>query len=76
MRNKQDTLAKLKLKVNRDKSNTGSTLKLKFLGYCLYKARGKAGIRPHQESIKRFKDRIRQITSRKRGRSIQQTLKE
>ncbi|OWZ82616.1 group II intron maturase-specific domain-containing protein, partial [Natranaerobius trueperi] len=42
----------------------------------LYKARGKAGIRPHQESIKRFKDRIRQITSRKRGRSIQQTLKE
>ncbi|WP_420811501.1 group II intron maturase-specific domain-containing protein [Natranaerobius trueperi] len=67
---------KLKLKVNREKSNTGSPLKLKFLGFSLYKVRGKAGIRPHQKSIKRFKDRVRQITSRKSGRSIQQILKE
>ncbi|OWZ84118.1 group II intron reverse transcriptase/maturase, partial [Natranaerobius trueperi] len=67
---------KLKLKVNRDKSNIGSPLKLKFLGYSLYKVRGKVGIRPHQKSVKRFKDRVRQITSRKRGRSIQKILKE
>ncbi|OWZ82677.1 group II intron reverse transcriptase/maturase [Natranaerobius trueperi] len=67
---------KLKLKVNRDKSKTGSPLKLKFLGFSLYKVKGKVGIRPHQKTVKRFKDRVRQITSRKRGRSTQKILKE
>ena len=67
---------KLKLKVNREKSKTGSPLKLKFLGFSLYKVGQKLGIRPHQKSIKRFKDRVRQITSRKRGRAIGQILHE
>jgi group II intron reverse transcriptase/maturase len=67
---------KLKLKVNQEKSKTGSPLKLKFLGFSLYKIGKKTGIRPHQKSIKRFKDRVRQITSRKRGRAIDQILHE
>jgi RNA-directed DNA polymerase len=67
---------KLKLKVNREKSKTGSPLKLKFLGFSLYKTGKKTGIRPHQKSIKGFKDRVRQITSRKRGRAIEQILHE
>lgn len=67
---------KLKLKVNREKSQTGTPLKLKFLGFSLYKTGKKTGIRPHQKSINRFKDRVRQITSRKRGRSIEQILHE
>ncbi|WP_158212475.1 reverse transcriptase domain-containing protein [Natranaerobius trueperi] len=67
---------RLKLKINREKSKTGSPLKLKFLGFSLYKAKGKIGIRPYQKSVKRFKDRVRQITSRKRGRSTQKILKE
>ena len=67
---------KLKLKVNREKSKIGSPLRLKFLGFSLYKTKRKTGIRPHQKSIKRFKDRIRQITSRKRGRSAGQMLRE
>jgi len=67
---------KLKLTVNREKSQTGTPLKRKFLGFSLYKTGKKTGIRPHQKSLKRFKDRVRKITSRKRGRSIKQVLYE
>ena len=65
---------KLKLKVNREKSQTGSPLKLKFLGFSMYKTGKKAGIRPHSKSIKRFKDKIRELTSRKQARSIENIL--
>ena len=65
---------KLKLKVNREKSQTGSPLKLKFLGFSMYKTGKKAGIRPHSKSIKRFKDKIRELTSRKQARSIENVL--
>jgi hypothetical protein len=66
---------KLKLKVNQEKSQVGSPLKLKFLGFSLYKTGKKTGIRPHGKSIKRFKDKIRELTSRKQGKSIEQILK-
>jgi group II intron reverse transcriptase/maturase len=62
--------SKLKLKVNLEKSKTGSPLKLKFLGFALYKIRGLTGIRPHEKSLKRFKEKIRELTSRKQGRAI------
>jgi RNA-directed DNA polymerase len=64
----------LKLTVNREKSQTGSPLRLKFLGFSLYKVKGKAGIRPHQESLKRFKEKIRELTSRKQARPVEQIL--
>lgn len=67
---------KLKLKVNRKKSQTGSPLKLKFLGFSLYKTGKGLGIRAHEKSIKRFKDKVRQITSRSRGRNIKGLLQE
>jgi RNA-directed DNA polymerase len=60
--------------VNREKSQTGSPLRLKFLGFSLYKVKGKAGIRPHQESLKRFKEKIRELTSRKQARPVEQIL--
>ena len=63
---------KLKLKVNREKSKAGSPLKLKFLGFSLYRIGKKTGIRPHEKSLKRFKDKIRELTSRKQARSIEQ----
>ena len=66
---------KLKLKVNQQKSQVGSPLKLKFLGFSLYKTGKKAGIRPHGKSIKRFKDKIRELTSRKQARSVENILK-
>ncbi len=65
---------KLKLKVNRDKSQVGSPLKLKFLGFSMYKTGKKTGIRPHAKSIKRFKEKIRELTSRKQARSIENIL--
>jgi group II intron reverse transcriptase/maturase len=61
---------KLKLKVNQEKSRTGSPLELKFLGFTLYKMGEVAGIQPHAKTIKRFKDKIRELTSRKLGKSI------
>jgi group II intron reverse transcriptase/maturase len=60
----------LKLKVNQEKSQVGSPLKLKFLGFAMWKINGKTGIRIHEKSQKRFKDRVRQITKRNRGRSV------
>lgn len=66
---------KLKLKVNRKKSQVGSPLRLKFLGFSMYKTGKKAGIRPHSKSIKRFKDKIRELTSRKQARSVELILK-
>ena len=65
---------KLKLKVNKKKSKTGSPLKLKFLGFSLYKTGKGTGIRPHEMSLKRFKDKIRELTSRKQARSMDEIL--
>ena len=66
---------KLKLKVNRTKSQVGSPLKLKFLGFSLCKIGKRTGIRPHGKSVKRFKDKIRELTSRKQARSVEMILK-
>ncbi|MBR2175381.1 MAG: group II intron reverse transcriptase/maturase [Clostridia bacterium] len=65
----------LKLKVNRKKSQVGSPLRLKFLGFSMYKTGKKAGIRPHGKSIRKFKDKIRELTSRKQARSVELILK-
>jgi hypothetical protein len=66
---------KLKLKVNREKSKTGTPLKLKFLGFSLYKTGKKTGIRPHEKSLERFKDKIRELTSRKQALPIEVILR-
>lgn len=65
---------KLKLKVNQEKSQIGSPLKLKFLGFALYKTGKKVGIRVHEKSLKRFKAKIRELTSRKQGKSLGEIL--
>jgi group II intron reverse transcriptase/maturase len=61
---------KLKLKVNKDKSQVGSPSRLKFLGFAMWKIKGKTGIRIHEKSEKRFKDKVRQLTKRNRGHSV------
>lgn len=61
---------KLKLKVNQEKSKAGSPLKRKFLGFSLFKTGKETGIRPHAKSIEKFKDKIRQLTSRKQANAI------
>jgi len=65
---------KLRLKVNRAKSETGSPLKLKFLGFSLCKIGKRTGIRVHQKSLKRFKETVRKLTSRKQSKSIEEIL--
>lgn len=61
----------LKLKVNQKKSCIGSPTKLKFLGFSLYPSKGETKIRAHEQSLKRFKDKIRKLTARNQGRSIE-----
>ena len=67
---------KLKLKVNRKKSTTGSPMKVKFLGFSLYGRKEGIGIRVHEKPLKRLKDRLKEMTSRKRGGTIEQILEE
>ena len=62
---------KLRLKVNREKSKTGNPLERKLLGFSLYKTEKKSGIRPHEKSLKKFKDNVRKSTSRKQGIPIE-----
>jgi len=56
--------------VNKSKSQTGSPLQLKFLGFSLKHFKGKTGIRPHPKSLEKFKERVRELTSRKQAAPI------
>ena len=64
---------KLKLRVNREKSAVAPAGERKFLGHRLL-LNGKLGISPN--SVKRAKERIRQITRRNRGVSWAQVIVE
>jgi group II intron reverse transcriptase/maturase len=67
---------KLKLKVNRKKSAVGSPLKRKFLGFSLYRRKDGIGIRVHEKPLQRLMDRLRSLTSRKRGGKMERILQE
>ena len=67
---------KLKLKVNQKKSATGSPLKLKFLGFSLYRRKREIRIRIHEKPLKRLKERLKATTSRKRGGKVEQIMEE
>jgi RNA-directed DNA polymerase len=64
---------RLRLRVNRDKSAVGHVSERKFLGYRLLPD-GRLGIAP--KSLSRAKDRIRQITRRNRGVSLERMIDE
>jgi RNA-directed DNA polymerase len=65
--------AKLKLRVNREKSAVARVEERKFLGYRLL-SDGRLGIAP--KSLTRAKDRIRRITRRNRGISLERMIRE
>ena len=67
---------KLKLKVNRNKSAVGSPLKLKFLGFSLYRSKEGIRIRVHEKPLKRLVERLKALTSRKRSGTIEGILRE
>lgn len=62
---------RLKLKVNKEKSAVDRPWKRKFLGFSFYFKGDEVGIRPHEKSIKRLKDKIREITNRNIGISME-----
>ena len=62
---------RLKLKVNREKSAVDRPNRRKFLGFSFYIVKGKARNFIHKKCIERFKAKIRIITSRSNGRSME-----
>lgn len=58
---------RLKLKVNREKSKVVSASVATLLGFGFYFTRGGVRIRADPKALKRFKDRIRELTSRRRS---------
>lgn len=66
---------RLKLKVNEEKSAVDVPCKRKFLGYS-FTNEGKPRLRIAPKSLKRFKERIREITGRNRGISLTRMVKE
>ena len=62
---------RLKLKVNRDKSAVDYPTNRKFLGFSFYRIRGVTRIRVHPKSLKRLKARLKELTGRSIGISME-----
>ena len=68
---------KLKLKVNTQKSKVDIAYKVRFLGYSYYvSSKGKVSLRLGSGVAKRAKDKIRVITKRNRGKSLNSIISE
>lgn len=68
----------LHLTVNREKSRTVSVFAIrnfKFLGFCFGKGRNGVYIRVHRKAWKKFKDKLKTLTSRSRCGSIVNAMK-
>ena len=75
MQTMEKIMGKLKLKINREKSAAGSAMKRKFLGYGLWDASGRqVKRRVAPQALKKFKERVRSLTSRTCGRSMEQVI--
>jgi group II intron reverse transcriptase/maturase len=57
---------KLKLKVNRTKSRVTRPWESKLLGYSFHRKKGETGLKIAESSIKKYKTKVREITSRSR----------
>jgi RNA-directed DNA polymerase len=69
--------AKLKLKVNEEKSTVARVWERKFLGYSFWVAKGQTvRRRVAPKALKDFKHRVREITSRNGGRSLAKVVEE
>ena len=67
---------KLKLKVNEAKSSVTQPGYTKYLGFGFTISKTNPRIRIHSKSLKRFRERVLEITVRTRGRSINQVITE
>jgi len=76
MKNLKDVIEnKLKLKINESKSAVDLVSKRKFLGFSFYFSKDGVQIRVHQKSYNRFKEKIRKVTNRNSGISMEYRLK-
>lgn len=57
----------LHLKVNRDKTIVAHIKNVKFLGYGFYFTKDGCRLRTHSKSVRRMKDKIKELTSRSNG---------
>jgi hypothetical protein len=64
--------AKLALKVNESKTAVAEVWGRKFLGYCFWAHKDEAKRAVATQALAKMRERIRQLTSRTRGRSLQQ----
>ena len=66
----------LKLKVNRKKSKVDRPWRFKFLGFSFYYSyqKGEYSVRVHEKSIKRFKAKLKTLTGRSKGISMDDRL--
>ena len=55
---------KLYLKINLEKTTVNHISKVKYLGYSFYRYKGKCRMRVHPKSIKKMKNRLRELTVR------------
>jgi len=62
---------RLKLKVNREKSAVDYPTNRKFLGFSFYYFKGMTRIRVHSKSLKRLKDKLKELTGRSIGISME-----
>ncbi len=65
---------KLKLRVNEKKSAIDIVTRRKFLGFSFYFSKDGAQIRVHLKSLRRFKEKIKEITNRNKGISLEYRL--
>lgn len=66
---------KLKLMINEEKSAVASPTKRKFLGYSFYTGKKGYQLRVHPKSIKKIKNKIRDITNRNRSMNFEARVK-
>lgn len=66
---------RLKLRVNEQKSAVDRPWRRKFLGFSMYKSR-KVGTRLAPESIRRLKDRLRELTRRNRSQNLKERVRQ
>jgi RNA-directed DNA polymerase len=62
----------LRLKVNQEKSAVDRPWKLKFLGFSFYVKKDGMGIRVHPASLKKFKEKLKEVTGRSNAMSMEQ----
>jgi group II intron reverse transcriptase/maturase len=71
------TYGRLRLKINESKSAVASAFGRKFLGYALWRApRGEVRRAVAKKALTAYKSRLRTITKRNRGRSMNQVVEE